>query len=251
MFETAVGVAVFACLAGASLASLFFHERLPVHHRHDETTAVVRLAANLFAMMFSLMLGLMINSAKNTFESIDRNIHTFATDLILLDRTLRQYGPEAGDVRQSLGSYVQRVVDTTANDSETTVVPNKLSELLLNQVGDRLSALAPPDARRTAMQQSAMQQLQKVVEMRWVLAEQSEGAIPAPLICLMVAWLTLIFAGYGFRAPRNSIVVGTLLVSAALAAAAIFLILDMDTPFTGPIQVSPAPLQRALAELQQ
>jgi hypothetical protein len=41
---------------------------------------------------------------------------------------------------------------------------------LLNQVGDRLSALAPPDARRTAMQQSAMQQLQKVVEMRWVLA---------------------------------------------------------------------------------
>jgi hypothetical protein len=71
------------------------------------------------------------------------------------------------------------------------------------------------------------------------------------LICLMVAWLTLIFAGYGFRAPRNSIVVGTLLVSAALAAAAIFLILDMDTPFTGPIQVSPAPLQRALAELQQ
>jgi hypothetical protein len=36
-----------------------------------------------------------------------------------------------------------------------------------------------------------------------------------------------------------------------LIAGAIYLILDMDIPFSGPIQISPAPLQRALAELQR
>ena len=133
----------------------------------------------------------------------------------------------------------------------TTVVPNKLSELLLNQIGDRLEALAPADAKRLAAQQNATQQLQKVIEMRWVLAEQSEGVLPVPLICLLVAWLTLIFASFGFRAPRNATIVGTFIVSSALAAAALYLIMDMDTPFSGPIQVSPAPLQRALAELKQ
>ena len=250
MGEVVVGVAIFACLAGAALTTLLAYERLPAHHRQDETSAVVRLAANLFVVMSSLVLGLMINSAKNTFESIDHNVHAFATDLILLDRTLRQYGPEADGARLSLAAYVQRVVDTTANDSNTTVVPNKLSELLLNQVDDRLAALVPPDGRRSATLQSAMQQLQKVIELRWVLAEQSEGAIPAPLICLLVAWLTLIFASFGFRAPRNAIIVGTLLISAALAASAIYLILDMGTPFSGPIQISPAPFQRALAELK-
>ncbi|TIS11462.1 MAG: hypothetical protein E5X07_40805, partial [Mesorhizobium sp.] len=96
----------------------------------------VRLAANLFMVMSSLVLGLMINSAKNTFESINVNVHTFATDLILLDRTLRHYGPEADGARQSLTAYVQRVVDTSTADSDTTVAPNRLSELLLNQVGD-------------------------------------------------------------------------------------------------------------------
>jgi hypothetical protein len=93
--------------------------------------------------------------------------------------------------------------------------------------------------------------LQKVIEQRWVLVGQSEGVIPAPLIALLVAWLTLIFASFGFRAPRNATIVGTFFVSGALVAAALYLIIDMDTPFSGPIQVSPAPLQRALAELEQ
>lgn len=91
MGEMLVGAAIFACLAGASLVSLMVHERFPAHHLQDDTSAVVRLAANLFVVMSSLMLGLMINSAKNTFEAINGNVHTFATDLILLDRTLRHY----------------------------------------------------------------------------------------------------------------------------------------------------------------
>ena len=251
MGEVLVGAAIFACLAGASLVSLMVHERFPAHHRQDDTGAVVRLAANLFVVMSSLVLSLMINSAKNTFEAIDGNVHAFASDLILLDRTLRRYGPEADSARQSLTAYVQRVVDTSAADSDTTVVPNRLSELLLNQVGDILAGLTPTDAKQTAAQQAATQQLQKVIEQRWILAEQSEGAIPTPLVALLVAWLTLIFASFGFRAPHNATIVWTCLISGALVAAAIYLIIDMDTPFSGPIQVSPAPLQRALAALTQ
>ncbi|MET3590846.1 hypothetical protein ABID26_000225 [Mesorhizobium shonense] len=251
MGEVLIGLGIFACLTGAAIVSLMVYEHFPTHHRQDDTSAVVRLAANLFVVLSSLVLGLMINSAKNTFEAINSNVHTFATDIILLDRTLRQYGPEADGARQSLTAYVQRVVDTSTADSDTTVVPNRLSELLLNQVGDILAGLTPADARQTAAQQAATQQLQKLIEQRWILAEQSEGAIPAPLIALLVAWLTLIFASFGFRAPRNATIVGTFVISGALAAAAVYLIIDMDAPFSGPIQVSPAPLQRALAELTQ
>ncbi|CAN7654029.1 DUF4239 domain-containing protein [Mesorhizobium sp. LjNodule214] len=251
MREGLIGLGIFICLAGASLTSLMIYERFPSHHRQDDTNAVVRHAANLFVVMSSLVLGLMINSAKNTFESIDHNVHVFATDLILLDRSLRQYGPETDPARQSLAAYAQRVVDATSPSQQTPAVANRLSELLLNQVGDMLAALTPPEARHAALLQNATQQLQKVIEQRWVLVEQSEGAIPAPLIALLVAWLTLIFASFGFRAPRNATVVGTFIVSAALVASALYLILDMDLPFSGPIQISPAPLQRALAEMTQ
>jgi hypothetical protein len=47
------------------------------------------LVATLFVVMTSLVLGLMINSAKNRFEAIDRDLHAFATNLILLDRMMR------------------------------------------------------------------------------------------------------------------------------------------------------------------
>ncbi|RWA69727.1 MAG: DUF4239 domain-containing protein [Mesorhizobium sp.] len=251
MGEVLVGAGIFACLTGAALVSLMVYERFPSHHRQDDTTAVVRLAANLFVVMSSLVLGLMVNSAKNTFETIDHNVHNFATQLIILDRSLRQYGPETDSARASLAAYLQRVVEATSASQKSPAVANQLSELLLNQVGDQLAALAPPEARHAAVLQSATQQLQKVIEQRWVLVEQSEGVIPSPLIALLVAWLMLIFASFGFRAPRNATIVGTFVVSGALVAAAIYLIVDMDSPFSGPIQVSPAPLKRALAELTQ
>ncbi|MGX8008498.1 bestrophin-like domain [Mesorhizobium sp. ORM8.1] len=251
MGEVVAGVAIFACLAGAALASLMIYPHFPEHHRQDDTSAVVRLSANLFVVMSSLVLGLMINSAKNTFETIDHNVHNFATQLIILDRSLRQYGPDTADARATLTAYLQRLVDATSPTQRTPAVANRLSELLLNKVGDQLADLTPPEAKRAAALQAATQQLQKVIEQRWVLVGQSDGIIPVPLILLLVAWLMLIFASFGFRAPRNATIVGTFIVSGALASAALYLILDMDTPFTGPIQVSTTPLQRALTELTQ
>jgi hypothetical protein len=64
MKEALLALFVFVCLLGASLGALFFHGKLPAHHRHDDTLNVVRLIANIFVVMTSLVLGLMINSAK-------------------------------------------------------------------------------------------------------------------------------------------------------------------------------------------
>jgi len=69
------------------------------------------------------------------------------------------------------------------------------------------------------------------------------------LIAMLVAWLTLIFAGLGYRAPPNGVTISLFLVSTFLIAASFYLVLDMDVPFDGPIQISDAPLRRALAEM--
>jgi hypothetical protein len=251
MREAQVAVLIFVCLVAASLGSMLMHERLSSRHRQDDTTGVVRLVANIFVVMTSLVMGLMLNSARNTFEQIDHNVHDYATQLILLDRALRDYGPEAEDARQPLLAYVQRIVDNeTRPSNEPATVANKLSERLIGEIGSRLRNLKPANAEQTVLWQDARQNLQKVIELRWTLIEQSEGTIPRLLIAMLVAWLVLVFASFGFRAPRNTVVVTTFVASSALLAASLYLILDMDVPFDGPIQVSPAPLERALAELK-
>ncbi|MBP1887488.1 DUF4239 domain-containing protein [Sinorhizobium mexicanum] len=245
-----ISSAVFVSLCIASFATMHFHPKLPLRHRDDDTNTVVRLVANIFVVMTSLVFGLMINSAKNTFENIDANVHSYATNLILLDRTLRTYGLGANDARQHLIRYVEEAIASPARADDTLRNERDTARFRLDMLGESLAAITPSDSFHESMFAGARQQYNRIVEQRWTIVEQSEGAIPMPLIGMLGAWLTLIFASFGYRAPMNTVVATMFLVSALLIAASVYLVLDMDIPFSGAIQISDAPLHRALAEMK-
>lgn len=249
MLETSIAVAVCVALIVAALGSRALYERLPERHRVSETENIVRLIANIFVVLASLVLGLMINSARTTFDGVDKAVHAYATQIILLDRVMRQYGPETEPARQSLRAYVDQAARRMAQSDP--VLGSRTAESLLNDVGNGLRALKPVDADRAELKQRAERRFETVYEMRWALVEQSEGSIPLPLTLLLVAWLMMVFASYGYRAPHNVVMVASFVVSAALIAGTIYLTLDMDIPFDGTIQVSPLPLERALAEMSK
>jgi hypothetical protein len=237
---------IFLCLLAASLGCLAVYDKLPRHHREEETYNVVRLTAGIFVVMTSLVLGLLINSAKNKFEANDRNLRALATELILLERTLRQYGPDATDTRQHLRAYVQRVLDNTWPATGTPVIDDGVAERLLDEAERGLNAIRARDAERAELWLDAKRRLQRVLELRWDLVEGSGGGIPPPLLVMLVAWLMLIFASFGYRAPKNLIVVATFVLSSLLISGSLYLTMDMDLPFTGPMRISPAPLQRVI-----
>jgi hypothetical protein len=251
MSEVIIPLLSFICLVAASLGSLAAHKRIPAHHRQEDTHAIVKLAVNLIVVMTSLVLGLMISTAKNTFESVDRNVHAFATDLILFDRLLVEYGPETKDTRRLLLEYVKQAVDGTWPATGESLIDDTKAEGLLNEVGNSLVSITPADAEHAELKRDALGRFQKVVEQRWVLVEQSDGTIPPPLIAILATWLVLIFASFGFRAPNNPVVIATVVIAAALISGAIYLILDMDVPFSGPIKISPTPLERVIAQMQE
>jgi len=68
---------------------------------------------------------------------------------------------------------------------------------------------------------------------------------------MLVFWLVIIFVSFGLFAPRNATVVATLLVRAFSVSGAIFLILNLDRPYEGLIQISSTPLRNALSQLRQ
>jgi hypothetical protein len=59
----------------------------------------------------------------------------------------------------------------------------------------------------------------------------------------MVFWLAVIFTSFGMFAPYNATVIATLFVCALSVSGAIFLILEMDSPFAGLMQISDIPLR--------
>ena len=251
MNPPAVAHFIFALLVVASVGVLFVQHRLPARYHEESTRTAVRTVANIFVVMTSLVLGLMLNTTKNRFDAISRDVHSFATDLILLDRTLQLYGQEAAEVRQRLKAYVTRASDGQWTSSDPLLVSDQTSEQLLNDVGTALRAIRPRDDQQLAVWNDARQEFRQIVAMRWALLEQTEGSISVPLLAMVVAWLVLIFANFGYGAVRNSIVVASFVLASALISGTLYLILDLDAPFTGPMRVSSAPLERALAEMRR
>jgi hypothetical protein len=112
----AVAILTFALLAGAAIASMAFYGRLEEHHRTDDTNTSVRLVATMSVTIPSLRLGLMMNNAADTCPAIDRNLHVFATEIILHRRTLRPLAPSSdtrrcAPRRRSGGSVAAKVQD--------------------------------------------------------------------------------------------------------------------------------------------
>lgn len=250
MNEVRIAIFVFLCLIAASFGALFSYQRLPEHQRQGDTHTVMRLIANIFIVMTSLVLGLMITSAKTRFDAVNQQVHQFATDLILLDKLLILYGPEADGARNRLIAYTERAANGrwTADDG---TLSDRTAEQLLTQVGGELRTLKPTAEPQLSIWNDMRQQYGRVLSLRWSLVEQAEGSLPRPLVLMLVAWLVLIFGTIAFRAPRNAVIMTNFVAAAALIGGAIYLIVDMDMPFEGPIQVSPAPLQRALTEMRR
>jgi hypothetical protein len=66
---------------------------------------------------------------------------------------------------------------------------------------------------------------------------------------VLVLWLTIIFISFGLFAPFNVTAVSSLFLAALSVSGAIFLILEMYTPYVGVVQISDDPLRSVLANL--
>ena len=112
--------------------------------------------------------------------------------------------------------------------------------------------LSPKDDRQRALQPPALAMTIELVQTRWLMYEQgSSGSVSTIMLVILVFWLSTIFLSFGLFAPRSATVITALFVAALSVSGAIFLILEMYSPFGGLIKISSAPLHAALTHLGQ
>src|SRR5262245_56041071 len=102
---------------------------------------------------------------------------------------------------------------------------------------DTLQKLAPRDEEHRTLKTLAVQVMADAGQLRWMLFELSGSAIPVPLLAVVGLWLALIFASFALFAPSNGTAIAGLLIGSLSVAGAIFLILELDHPFSGMIRV--------------
>ena len=131
------------------------------------------------------------------------------------------------------------------------MVPNALSSggADFEQAQRDLLDLSPQNDAQRWLKATALQLTLDITGARWLVVEQSGSSIQWPFLVTLVFWLAMIFASFGLFAPPNGSVITALLVCALSVAAAIYLIVEMDQPYGGLIQISSAPFRALLDQL--
>jgi hypothetical protein len=246
--EVDVAAIIFACVFAGAIGGMLIHRALPEHQVTKETEDVIRLGTGIIATLSALVIGLLIASAKSSFDTKDTAIRQFSADLILLDRQLIHYGPETKDARDLLRRYIVFATDATWPDEASNPVNDTRGWLLLEDLQDSLRALVPRDDAQRWLRDRALQISGDLSRTHWLLDVQTGSSIRTPFLVVLVFWLTLIFASFGLFAPRNATALMALGICALSIAGAFFLILEMDRPFSGLIQISSAPIREALGQ---
>lgn len=251
MSAGAAGLLVAACVFAGALFGLHLHRFLPANHLTKETQDVVRLGTGVVSVLASLVLGLLIATAKTASDTTDREIRGYAADLILLDGTLRSYGGGAAVPRALLRrSTVRTLQDIWPKPGDRFAgLDDAPAGMLLEQVQQAIRALMPADAGQRWLQDQALQMATSLLRQRWMLIEQAGPSVRPIVVAVLVSWIVAIFASFGLNAPRNATVVAAFLVCSLAIGGAVFLVLEMDSPFQGVLRLSDRPMLSALAHM--
>jgi hypothetical protein len=244
---------VFACVFAGSMLGLWLNAWLPENHRSVASHDAIKLGTGMISILASLVLGLLTASIKNSFDATDGQIRTFAANLILLDQTLRDSGPDAGNARKLLHDYTARAIEDQwpQETGQRVQMEDSSSWQLLHDARLAIVELPATDPYHQALRGSALVLMDGILETRWLLIERAESSIQPVFLVILIAWIVLIFVSFGYNAPRNATVVSAFFICSVALAACLFIITEMDTPFDGLIVISSHAMRDALAHMSQ
>ena len=243
MSSTTISLIVLACVFGGALLGILLHAVLPQHHLSSESKDIVKLGMGLVGTMSALVLGLLVASAKGSYDAQSAELTQMSANIALLDRVLAHYGPETKETRDLLRGFVARILDQMWSKDETGASPVAPTAAGGEILYEKMQGLSPKNDTQRSLQGQALSMAMDLGKTRWLMYEQATTSVSTPLLVVLVLWLTVIFISFGLFAPCNATVVASLFVSALSVSGAIFLILEMYTPYGGLI----ADLQRPAA----
>jgi hypothetical protein len=243
-----ISLLMFAVIFGGALLGAVVRPLLSEQHLHPDSRDAVKMATGLIGTLAALVLGLLIASAKSSFDQKTGQVRQMTANIIVLDQLLTQYGPEAVPVRNLLRQSIPPLANRIWHEDENSAgKPVRFQTTAAASAFEtELERLAPNNDAQRSLQSRAISAFTEGAQTRLQLFTQTGGSIPVPFLIILVFWLSAIFMSFTLFARANLVVLVSLFVCALSFAGAIFLVLELDNPFTGLMGMSSATLRSAL-----
>jgi hypothetical protein len=243
-------IAVAVILFGASVIGMLLQWVVPA----DVLTAskgTVGAMVGLVTLLLALVLGLLVFTAFSLFTTQRDEAYSLGPVIVELDLALEQYGPEASRGRAGLRSVLERSRARFFGDLQHGPQPFTFEEMraIFHGLNTYFDGLKPATEVQRALLTTAKDQIRKFADTQMLMARQLANPFPPYVLAVVVCWASALFLGNGLVATPNVVSVVAHLAGAAAIGSAIFLILELSSPYTGAVRLSSAGLDRLIQVL--
>lgn len=251
MTPGAVSLVIATVVFGGSILAMYVARALPDSHLGADARDVIKLGMALIATLVALVLGLMIATAKGTYDAQSAAVRQLSADVLLLDRSLAEYGPEAQHprdlLREAAGLMLQHLWPEDGS-APLSLAPGE-AHAPMAQFLREVTQLSPLNPTQEFLKTQVLRVTSDLAQVRFQMYVQGTSQLPLPFLIVISIWLIILFAGYGLIAARNPTVLVFLFAATLSVSGAVFLVQELANPFGGVVRVSGAPLDEVIAHL--
>jgi hypothetical protein len=234
--------AILSPLIGGAIGTAL-RNRLPEHHLSRDATDVIKLATGAMVILVAIVLGLLVASANTYRSSVEAEYRQGLATIVQLEEYLEAYGPQTGEIRAQIRRVVafnfqQRWPNEDFGPKESAM-PRRRP---LVEIQQKILDLEPMTPAQHWVQQQALQACASLATMQHlVLSQQAVFGPLLPVFALVFLCTAAIYGSFCLFVQLNPTVVGSLCLSAIAIGGAIFVIIELKSPFQGVLQLSSAP----------
>jgi hypothetical protein len=244
-----VGVGILAF--GMGLLGLYLRRLLPERHMSSGSRDMIGAIMGLVSLLLALVLGTLVGSAHAFFASQKAALESLAARSLELDLAVQQYGPETQPLREALRASVREAYEAIQGNGVAYQEHFELAGYIskFEKWNETLGSLTPHTPEQTQLLSSLRSVSASYQDTRLLMSEQLASSISWPLLIIVVAWAMLLFCGFGVLSGLNPTSVVAVAFGAFAVASAIFLILELNQPFSGLFRVPVTSIEATMRAL--
>jgi hypothetical protein len=264
VMEILYGLGFLALFSISAVAGAALRLRLPEEHLSNENMDAVRLMTGLLVTFAALVLSLQLSTATSAFDFAGKNRSIYAAELASLDQCLRNLGASMASTRLRLRQYTAAVIASTwphepapsvegMPDTSRMAIRGEDATLteLIGEIGLAIDSASPQDQAGANTAARCRAAYVTATQGRWGVIEDTRAPSRGLYTAIISLWLALVFLSFGLQIPRRRLTAIVLAIGVVSVASVMFVIVDLNLPYSGFFGIPSSAMRDALADMMR
>jgi len=251
-----IGIAVIVLTFGVGMLGLRVQTWLDEHNSIEKSRDMIGSVVGLLSLLLALVLGTLIGNTYYFSTGQQAQLQSMMSSIILMDKSLSEFGPEAKPLRDGMKTALQHIYDDVwikgnVDPGQLSVAAAMDAHAPFEKALAGLGAIEGKSPEQKAALASAQAKNAAFMSTRIMMSLQLATPFSEALLVIVIIWAMLLFFGYGLLSRHNMTTVVALAFGSLCVSFAIFIIVELAQPYSGLFRISPAALVQTIQAIDR